>query len=179
VLTLMFTLDTLEQSGLLLGWRNTSGRANFRTFLYAKPWRESVDHLAGRRAGGLDSPASPRGRVLGLVNQFVSNDPKATLVTPRGNGMDPPFVRMHPPHSVVVEMRTTATRSFGFFARQNTYVALFLDETTRLKRPDGSPDRAQYDAYATRVEAFLNRLTQTDIDRTTAINALITDDIPG
>jgi hypothetical protein len=110
------------------------------------------------------------------VDQFVSGTPKAHLVTPKGDGMDPPFQRMTPPDSVVVEMRTTATRSFGFFAGPNLYVAISLEKTNKLKTPNRAADREKYREHIDRVRWFSGRLSDADINRTTNIDDLITDD---
>ncbi len=111
---------------------------------------------------------------MGLVERFVLGDPKATLVRPVGDGMDPVFKRMRVPHAVVVEMRTQATRSFGFFARVNTYVALYLDETDELKRKVRAGENP-YEEHAKNVERVLRRVVDKDIDRTTNVEALVTD----
>lgn len=76
-------------------------------------------------------------------------------------------------------MRTLHTRSFGFFAAPDTYVALFLAELSTLK-PSGSGPRRRgrkdpYRAFAAKVETFLRRLTASEIDGTTDVEDLISD----
>jgi hypothetical protein len=146
-----------------------------RTFYYFEPWRIGVDGLDGATKTGVAKPASPRGRVLGLVERFVCGDSKATLVRPRGDGMDPVFKRLDPPNSAVVEMRTERTRTFGFFARVNTYVAVSIAETATLKAP-GEFD--PYEEHAAKVQAVIRLLSAADVDRTTAVERLVTDIVP-
>jgi hypothetical protein len=146
-----------------------------RTFYYFEPWRIGVDGLDGATKTGVVRPASPRGRVLGLVERFVCGDPKATLVRPLGDGMDPVFKRLDPPNSAVVEMRTERTRTFGFFARVNTYIAVSIAETATLKaRSEIDP----YEEHAAKVQAVIRLLSAADVDRTTAVEELVTDIFP-
>src|SRR5207249_4459007 len=122
VLTCMLTLSIFLQERWIVQQNPAGDQPARRTFYFFEPWRIGVDGLDGATKTGVTRPASPRGRVLGLVERFVCGDPKATLVRPRGDGMDPVFKRLDPPNSAVVEMRTERTRTFGFFARVNTYI---------------------------------------------------------
>ena len=85
--------------------------------------------------------ASPRGRVLGLVERFVVGDPKGQLILPIGDGSEPLFKRMRHPNECVVEMRTVATRSFGFFTGLDTFAALFLEEV-RIPKEKPAPGQS-------------------------------------
>jgi hypothetical protein len=89
--------------------------------------------------------------------------------------MDPLFKRLVPPNTAVVEMRTEATRTFGFFARTNTFVAVFLAETSTLK---AIGDRDPYKECAAKVQAVLGRISAADIDRRTDVEKLVTDSFP-
>jgi hypothetical protein len=148
-----------------------------RTFYYTEPWRAALSQLSRPLRPRLDRPLSPRGRVAGLVEQFVAGDRRVMLITPQGNGMEPPFKRLRAPHEAVVEMRTTTTRTFGFFSARDTYVALFLAEVSTLKtyRPAVGSRKDPYHDFAAKVETFLSRLTPTEIDRTTNVEELISD----
>ena len=168
----MLTLARLGELGWVKKWTLACGGLPMRTYYYTEGWRAALSRLPGAEAGRLARPASARGRVLGLVEQFVSGDRRAILVRPQGNGMEPPFKRLKDPHCVVVTMRTQATRSFGFFAGLDTFVAVELVETTALKEKSGSDP---YREYARKVEKFIERLSENDIDRTTDVEILITD----
>jgi hypothetical protein len=93
----------------------------------------------------------------------------------RGHGMDPVFKRLDPPNSAVVEMRTEKTRTFGFFAGLNTYVAVSMAETATLKIAGKSDP---YEEHAAKVQALISRLRAADIDRTTDVEKLVTDVFP-
>jgi len=131
-----------------------------------------VEALEGASKTGSTRAASPRGRILGLVERFVCGDPKATLVRPQGDGMDPVFKRLRPPNSAVVEMRTERTRTFGFFAGVNTYVAISIAETATLK---ASSKLDPYEEHAGRVQAVIGRLRAADVDRTADVEKLVSD----
>lgn len=176
----MLTLSTLAQIEWVTKWDLSGNALPVRTFYYTQQWREAVSRLSGLRASRLGVAASPRARVEGLVERFVAGDRRATLITPKGYGSEPPFKRLDRPHEVVVTMRTLHTRSFGFFAAQDTYVALFLAELSALKPSHGSGPRRRgrkdpYRAFAAKVETFLSRLTANEIDRTTDVEDLISD----
>lgn len=109
-----------------------------------------------------------------MVERFVCGDPKATLVRPQGDGMDPVFKRLRPPNSTVVEMRTERTRTFGFLARVNTYFAVSIAETATLKRR-ASSNSDPYEEHAAKVQALIRRLSAADVDRTTDVEKLVTD----
>jgi hypothetical protein len=171
----MLTLPILLQEGWIGQWSPEGNQPALRTFYYLEGWRIGVDGLDGGTKTGVSRPASPRGRVFGLVERFVCGDPRATLVRPRGHGMDPVFKRLDPPNSAVVEMRTEKTRTFGFFAGLNTYVAVSMAETATLKIAGKSDP---YEAHAARVQALIRRLRAADIDRTTDVEKLVTDVFP-
>jgi hypothetical protein len=133
-----------------------------------------VECLSADKKAGLVAPASPRGRVLGLVERFVVGDPKAQLVLPVGDGSEPLFKRMRRPNECIVEMRTVATRSFGFFTGPNTFAALFLEEVKILKEkpaPGQAPD--PYKVWAQKVQKVRQHIS--DVDCTTDVEQLVTD----
>ena len=165
-MTYILTLPIFAQ------WRPAGNRPALRAFYFVEGWRVGVDGLEGATRTGVVRPASPRGRVLGLVERFACGDPKATLVRLQGDGMDPVFKRLRPPNSAVVEMRTRRTRTFGFFARVNTYVAISIVETETLK---ASSKSNPYEEHAAKVQAVIRRLRAADVDRTTDVEKLVTD----
>jgi hypothetical protein len=173
VLTYMLTLHILLQEGLIARWSPVTCEAALRTFYYRPGWIDGVERLDGGTRTGVIRPASARGRVQGLVERFVCGDPKAQLVRPQGDGMDPVFKRLDPPNAAVVEMRTAKTRTFGFFARVNTYVAVSIAETAVLKQSNKSDP---YEEHAKRVQTIIRRLSVTDVDETTHVERLVTDD---
>lgn len=172
----MFTLASLETANFVAKWKRSDGQSSGRAFFYIRGWQDAVEQLPGALQSGLGRQPSARGKVFGLVDQFARGVPKARLVTPQGEAMDPPFCRMDPPHQAVVEMRTARTRTFGFFSRPNTYVAISFDTVDGLKLPNRRADRTKYRAHAAKVDAFLKLVDPTEIDRTTSIENLITDD---
>jgi hypothetical protein len=172
VLTPMLTLASLCELGWVTRWNLLGGGLPVRTFYYTENWLAAASKLGRAQSRRLARTPSAQGRVLGLVEQFVAGDRRAILVRPNGNGMEPPFKRLNSPHNGVVTMRTQATRSFGFFAGFDTFVALYLEETKALKfRGRSDP----YREYACKVEAFLRRLSEKEIDRTTNVESLITN----
>jgi hypothetical protein len=176
LLTYMLTLPILLQRGWIAQWIPEGRQPAFRAFYYFEGWRVGVDGLKPATQTAVARPASPRGRVLGLVERFVCGDPKATLVRPQGDGMDPVFKRLRPPNSAVVEMRTERTRTFGFFAHVNAYVAVSIADTAMLKR-SSRPD--PYEEHAKKVQAVIRQLGAADIDRSTDVEKLVTDILSG
>jgi hypothetical protein len=172
LLTYMLTLPIFLQRNWIAQWSPKGNQPALRTFYYIQGWKIGVDGLDGATKTGVIRPASPRGRVVGLVERFVCGDPKATLVRPQGDGMDPVFQRMRAPNFAVVEMRTQKTRTFGFFARVNTYVAISIAETATLKTSTKSDP---YEQQAAKVQAVIRRLGAADVDRTTDVEKLVTD----
>jgi hypothetical protein len=170
----MLTLATLVELGFIRPWEPSGASMPVRSFYYSKSWRDSLERLLGGQSGGLTRSASPRARVLGFVQRFVAGDPAATLVRPRGDAMDPPFKRLRRPNAAVVYLRTSATRSFGFFSRADVFVALFLADADALKRrSEQEPDK--YKEYAEKVQTLLARMSAADVDGVTDASQLVTD----
>jgi hypothetical protein len=90
--------------------------------------------------------------------------------------MDPVFRRLRPPNSAVVEMRTERTRTFGFFAHVNAYVAVSIADTAILKRSSKSDP---YEEHARKVQAVIRVLGAADVDRSTDVEKVVTDIFPG
>lgn len=169
-----------------------------RLFYYSKPWREARERLPGppdrlrvqwwddeevaddKHEMAADEGAdplieaaldpSPRGRLDGLVESFVSGWPRNRLIRKQGFGMEPPFERMRKERSAIVEMRTNATRTFGFFVRQRVFVAHRLDLTDNLK---ASP--LLYEQYGNDVLKLFDRMERSERDGESDVEDLIGD----
>jgi hypothetical protein len=102
LLTYMLTLPILSQQRWVARWIPAGNELALRAFYYFETWKIGVDGLEGATKSGVIRPPSPRGRVLGLVERFVCGDPKATLVRPQGDGMDPVFKRLRCEHKGLV-----------------------------------------------------------------------------
>ncbi|MCX7381137.1 MAG: hypothetical protein NT133_06910 [Alphaproteobacteria bacterium] len=108
------------------------------------------------------------------MDRYVDGEPLAKLIRPRGFAKCPPFQRMRSPHDQVVELRTEQTRTFGFFARDRSYVAHRIFPVEALK----SERKSIASAYRTAAESVLVfwlrtlKLDPAEIDRTTDVNHL-------
>ena len=75
-----------------------------------------------------------RAQLAGLADAFVGGRGRAWLAF---EGMEPPFTRMRPVRWRVWELRTSDTRSFGWFVAPDIFVAVCGYPTAALKA-DGS-----------------------------------------
>jgi hypothetical protein len=171
-----------------------------RSFYFSRHWRDARDRLPGLanrkpiRWWDEDDPTateptapheaalidpvlddavldpSVRGRLDSFVETFVIGWPRARLVRPVGFGMEPPFRRMRAPRAPVVEMRTAATRSFGFFVRAGVFVAHRLDLADNTHA-----DPTLYARYGDDVLALLARMDPSEQDATTDVEMLTGD----
>ena len=185
----MFTIDTLLRSRRLEAWSNPDGGAPARMFYFPPGWRATVIALDdvgdddGRKpAGRLSNEPSMRANVEGLVGRFVAGDPKSTLVGKSVGGIHPVFKRLDHPRSVIVEMRTRHTRSFGFFVRRNVFVAVNIKLKANLKTtPDGrkavrGSEEDPYVVASRPVIRFIElRMAPSEVDRETDVDDLISD----
>jgi hypothetical protein len=114
---------------------------------------------------------TPREQLDGFVETFVIGWPRAKLIRKQGFGSEPPFKRMWPPRSPVVEMRTVQTRTFGFFSRRGVYVGMRVDlaENTHANK-----DRL-YHEYGDYVMQRLRHIVSSDIDVASDVEDLIGD----
>jgi hypothetical protein len=177
---LPLTLPILVANQWVTAWKPSGNRMMKRGFYHSPEWTAARNALTGRlgrilveedAAADIDLIAkdlSPRGRVDGLVEAFVTGEPRSHLVRPHGFGMEPPFRRMRVPHEGVVEMRTAETRTFGFFVRQDVFVALRLDLADCTHK---HPER--YVTYAGIVTRVISRMETSDKDETSPIDDLI------
>jgi len=173
----MFTLATLESSRVVKLWERSDGQEGGRAFYYVAGWRNAVEQLARSQQQGTARQPTPGAKVFALVEQYARHVPRAFLIRPKGEAMEPPFERMDAPDSVVVAMRTRDTRTFGFFARPNVYIAGSFAMTDDLKLPNGRADRRKYATHIKKVKEFLRitKLDEADIDRDTDVEQLVID----
>jgi hypothetical protein len=111
---------------------------------------------------------SIRGRLDGMIETFVVGWPRAKLIRNTGFGMDPPFQRMRGRHFPVVEMRTQATRTFGFFVREAVFVAHRLDLADKTHA-----DPILYERYGDDVMKLLDRMEPSEKDIVSDVETLI------
>ena len=193
-LTCELTLEQLWRARFLHMWRPCDGRAPRRKFFYSTDWKKSLDEFPrqanrgrlrsfpltgddvepGEGSGGWVDfefyDLSPRGRVAGLVESFVVGLPKSDLCYPQGFGSEPLFERMRAPRAESVEMRTSKTRTFGFFSGHNAFVAVSLDLLERLHATTGL-----HEWHGDRVLKITNGLASAESDGLSNIDELIGD----
>jgi hypothetical protein len=114
--------------------------------------------------------SSIRSRMDGLIETFVIGWTRDRLIRKQGFGMEPPFQRMRPPRSVVVEMKTAETRTFGFFVRVGVFVA------HRVDLSDNTHANCNlYETYGDDVRKIVARMASSDKDETSDVELLIGD----
>lgn len=116
-----------------------------RVLYFAEEWKSFFNDLPSeiRTFPPQRRKLTMRGQVMGLANAFVRGDSRAALGVA---GMEPPFKPMRPRRSRVWEMRTGDTRSFGWFARSDIFVAVLGRQARVLKDSDtGRPNGRLYD----------------------------------
>jgi hypothetical protein len=177
LLTSMFTLSKLIEARLATAWELPIDELPQRTCYTTGRWKQDMDALgtAARRTGVGRYPVSPAEEVAGLLDDFVRGTPRARLVRPIGSGMEPPFVRMRPPHTRVIEARTPRTRCFGLFHKANVLVLHRVLHTGSLKQDRRSVAEAYAAAAASVEDSILARLLPHECDGTTDIDELVTD----
>jgi hypothetical protein len=163
-----------------------------RLFYYTEAWAADRLKLPGppdRRpvrwwddgAAAEDEPSDPvgidpvvgssiRSRMDGLIETFVIGWTRDRLIRKQGFGMEPPFQRMRPPRSAVVEMRTADTRTFGFFVRAGVFVAHRADLADHTHA-----DAELYKTYGDDVGKILARMASSDKNETSDVELLIGD----
>jgi hypothetical protein len=148
----MATLAMLKAQGELKAVSPQGGGLCGRTFYYTAEWSQFVMGLPGTLPRNLLQRRSvpKRAQILGLAADFCADK---TLNGLERMGMRPPFERMDPEHAFVWEMKTGDTRTFGWFAVPNVFVAVGGIETNALK-VNGKPDNGKYAAWRDKVLAF-------------------------
>jgi hypothetical protein len=196
VLHSVLTIISLREAKLLMPWEPGGEHLAKRNFYFSAKWRDAWQRLPGRPiskrvqwndedaglSGPNDEPSWPdgselidpaidpsiRGRLSGLIETFVRGWPRSKLIRKDGFGMEPPFKRMRPPLSSVVEMRTEYTRTFGFFAGPRVFVGHRLDLADVIH---ANPQL--YLDYGADVMRMLARIAESDKDQTSDIEDLI------
>jgi hypothetical protein len=171
----MFTLEKLCSAKLLTAWQLPGDEVPQRLCYTTSRWKLDMQALKKNPSEGGIRPfvSSPYDEIKGLLDDFVRGVPPVRLIRPRGEGMDPPFRRMDPPHGAVVEMRTPKTRCFGFFHRPDVLVLHLAVAVERLKT-NRRANREYYGLAAAAVgEHLLARLLETEWDANTDVDRLV------
>lgn len=172
----MFTIKQLCDAKILTMRVANGTEQPVRWFYETRMWQDEFVSLpAYTGPARLARDPSVQGRLAALVARYIAGDPKAELVRPRGEAMDPQFCRMDPPYQTVVEMRTQETRTFGFFCRANLFCAVTVALTSDLKLPTGRADRVKYEDRANTVMRLVKRTSSSEIDGNTDVQLLLTD----
>jgi hypothetical protein len=194
LLTLSLSLAMLCEQGFLTAWVPRGVHLPKRCFYYSKAWQTAREALPGlpdrllvqwwddhdvddagheiaEHDDALVNPVldpSRRGHLDGFVETFVRGKPRNQLIRKVGFGMDPPFRRMRDPFRAVVEMRTQATRTFGYYVCRGVYVAYRLDLADRTHS-----NRQLYEYYGKAVSDLLGKMLPSDKDEISDVEDLI------
>lgn len=134
-------------------------------------WTEGFNILPSSmpRRNNLTRRPGPRDALGALANAVVRGDPKPHLVRPHSEGSAPIFRRMRSPRTCVVEFCTWDTRTFGFFAKRDTFVACYVRLADEIKK------QRLYEAYGDRVCRLLeSKLLPTEYDCESDVEDLYT-----
>ncbi len=147
----MSTVARLRTEGVLQSWTLAGAEEPGRCFYYATEWEAFFNALPT-----MIVTRPPQRRRLGMREQvarfasvFVANESRGRLELA---GMVPPFRRLGPRRLRLWEMRTSDTRSFGWFAARDVFVAVCGERTARLK-----DDKSLYVAAQQQVIDWLAR----------------------
>lgn len=136
-------------------------------------WWDEDEEAANNRPIEVDIDPNlgrtPREQLDGFIETFVIGWPRAKLIRKQGFGSEPPFRRMWPPRSSVVEMRTVQTRTFGFFSCKGVYVGMRVDLT---ENTHANNDRL-YNEYGDYVMQRLRHIVSSDVDVVSDVEDLI------
>ena len=142
MLTSELTLATLAH-GKKVGWIGLApGHKRRRRFYYLGQWSHDLKSWPAARINGHRGSASVQSQVSNLAKAFVAGQPLAELEV---YGMYPVFVIMEPDNHLVWEMRTTDTRTFGWFAEPSVFVAVTASIKALMLEDDGRINRRLYD----------------------------------
>ena len=131
----MSIIDQLCRDDVFKLWELEEGDAPERYFWYTDSWADGYNRLdRTERRIGLERETSERGRISGLISDFVSGIPLSRLITPVGYGSDPVAKRLSPPRDGYIYLRTGSTqnppssgvRCFGLFRSPNRFYALAI-----------------------------------------------------
>ncbi len=170
MLTYMFTLPRLIAAAWIVQWALADHAPPHRILWITPRWIKEFNALpsSAPRTGRLARRPGPRDALGALANAFVRGAPRSHLIRPHREGSAPVFRRMWPPRVCVVEFRTWDTRTFGFFAKRDTFVACGVGPTEDIKRRD------LYAAHGDRVVGILARLSATEYDCESDVEDLCT-----
>ncbi len=156
----MFTLPTSIALTGIEQWARPDHSSPRRILWITPRWAKEFNAPppSPARTGRPTRRPGPRNALAALATAFVRGDPKSHLVRPHGEGSHPIFRRMRTPHTCVVEFRTWETRTFGFFANRNSFVACGVGLADEIK------DRHLYIPHAQQVARLLARLLPTEFD---------------
>ena len=170
MLTYMFTLSRLVELTGIKQWALSDHSPPNRILWVTPAWAKEFNALPSSppRTGSLKRRPGPQDALAALASAFVRGDPKSHLIRPRGEGSEPIFRRMRRPRACVVEFRTWDTRTFGFFAKRDTFVACSVGLADEIKKQD------LYAAHGQRVVSILARLLPTEYDCKSDVEDLYT-----
>ncbi|MBM9401589.1 hypothetical protein JUN65_08315 [Gluconacetobacter azotocaptans] len=131
---------------------------------------------AGSRRNSLTKDTSEKGRVSGLINEFMAGTPRVRLITPVGYGADPIAKRLDAPREAVVYFRTNApskspslgVRCFGLFRSPNIFFAMSI-----MRKVVRSGQNDPVDQFVNPIMIFFGRAIR-EVDVTTHVDNLIT-----
>lgn len=166
----MFTIETLVASGLLASWDPAGSTQPVRLFYFTRTWRNQFDGLPDSfNPPSLIRSPTIRTKLAALVDRYVDGTPRSRLARPYSFGSEPIWQRMRPPRAAVVEFKTWDTRTFGFFARPNVFIACGVGLADVIKR------QQLYGVHGDRALLFMARIRSTEIDGVTDVTSLVTD----
>lgn len=170
MLTSMSLLDELVVRGYFIPWELPGRALPERLFYHTGKWTAAYKQLQSRKdRRGIELASTEKGKVSGLLNDYVRGEPRSLMIRPRGSAMSPPVKRLDPPREVVAELRVDGVRIFGFFRRPNAFFALDM-----LKKETRSASYDPYDVAANLVLRMVARLGSADTDQKTDDTNLIT-----
>lgn len=177
----MSILDQLCTNGTFRRWGAEREIVPQRYFWYTSDWMKGFNALSSSPRGRrLERDTSEKGRVAGLINEYVLGTPQVRLVTPNGYGSEPVTKRLDPPRQMIVYFRTGAIQSsagvrlspgvrcFGIFRSPNIFYALAIMRK-QVRRGGVDP----IDAAINRYEEFIKYVTN-EVDAVTHVEKLIT-----
>jgi hypothetical protein len=166
----MFTIETLASAGLLARWESGGLAQPIRMFYFTQSWLTQFNGLPDDyNPKSLVRSTTVRTNLAALVDRYVDGSPRARLARPYSFGSEPIWQRMRPPRKAVVEFKTWDTRTFGFFAQPNVYVACAVGLADPIKRHD------LYGDYGDTALKFMTRVHRLEINEVADVAELVSD----
>lgn len=178
VLTSMSIIDYLCEQGTFTQWGSEGREMQDRKFFYTDDWLTDYNALDGGVVGAkFGKDLSERGRIAGLINQYILGVAKVKLVTPNGYGADPVIKRLEPPREAIAYFRTGASgrpvrpgvRCFGFFRSPNVFFAMAMMRKNGTRHKGFDP----IDEKIGKLQILVERLRD-EVDISTDVELLIT-----